>query len=123
MVQLKWNVSDEKGLELIHRTLIDLLKVQPKKYMSLNDLVFLMNSRTRACNIHTKKKHNCLTKYIQIKYGGIVKFLDSYSLYGLLKKNNIDYVHLMIPDEKIVTDDLIQEVKPWLTKERDWVLV
>ena len=123
MVQLKWNVSDEKGLELIHRTLIDLLKVQPKKYMSLNDLVFLMNSRTRACNIHCQKKHNCLTKYIKIKYGGIVKFLDSYSLYGLLNKNNTDYVYLMVSDEQIVTDDLIQEVKPWLTKDRDWVIV
>ena len=123
MVQLKWNVSDAKGLDIIHRTLIDILKVQPKRYMALNDLVFMLNSRTRHHNIHSQKKHNCLTKYIKVKHGGIMKFLDSYALYGIRIKHNVDYVYLMVHEGPIATEELLKEVKPWLTRDRDWVLV
>jgi hypothetical protein len=123
MVQLKWNVSDEIGLDIIHRTLIDILKVQPKRYMALNDMVFLLNNRTRKYNIHSQKKHNCASKYINYKYGGIIKFLDMYALYGIRIKHNTEYVYLMVREGPVETAELLKEVKPWLTKDRDWVLV
>jgi hypothetical protein len=119
---LKWRVSDSRGLEIIHRTLIDALRVQPKKYMSLNDLIFLLNNRTKHYKIHEQKKHNCMTKYIRLKYGGIIKFLDSYSTYGIRIKNNVEYVYL-VADDPIHTESLLQEVKPWLTNDRDWIIL
>ena len=95
---IKWNISDERGLDLIHQYLIQILREQPKNFLSLDELVFLLNNRTKCHKIHNHKKHNCLTKYIKIKYGGIVKFLDKHDLYGIRIKDNKAYVYLIDPD-------------------------
>lgn len=124
MVQLKWNISDERGLEIIHTTLIQILSEQPKRFLPLNDLVFLLNNRTKRYNIHNNRKHNCLTKYINIKYKGIVRFLDSYSAYGIRIKENKEYVYLMLSEEECKDkDEIMILVRPWITRERDWVLL
>ena len=118
---IQWNISNERGLHMIHQSLIHILREQPKKFLPLNELVFLLNSRTRYHKIHNHKKHNCLIKYIKIKYGGIIKFLDNYSLYGIRIKNNINYIYLM-DDESLSEQTLINSTKR-ITRDNEWVLV
>ena len=118
---IKWNISDERGIHIIHQGLIRILREQPKKFLPLKDLVFLLNRRTRYHKIHNNKKHNSLTNYIKIKYGGIIKFLDDYGLYGIRIKDNIDYIHLM-DREDLTEQELIDSTKR-ITGDNEWVLV
>ena len=118
---IQWNISNERGLHMIHQGLIQILRAQPKKFLPLNELVFMLNRRTRYHKIHNHKKHNCLSKYIKIKYGGIIKFLDDYCLYGIRIKNNTEYVYLM-DDETLSEQTLINSTKR-ITADNEWVLV
>jgi hypothetical protein len=121
---VKWNISDERGLHIIHQGLVQILREQPKKFLLLKDLVFLLNRRTRYHRIHNNKKHNSLTNYIKIKYGGIVKFLDDYSLYGIRIKDNRDYVYLMDMNNETLTDqELIDYTTKRITQDTEWVIV
>ena len=121
---IKWNISDERGLHIIHRSLIQILRERPKKFLPLKDLVFLLNRRPRYHKIHNNKKHNSLTNYIKIKYGGIIKFIDDYSLYGLRIKGNHDYVYLMDQNNETLTDqELIDCYTKRITQDTEWVFV
>jgi len=103
---------------------VQILRERPKKFLPLKDLVFLLNRRTRYHKIHNNKKHNSLTNYIKIKYGGIIKFLDDYSLYGLRIKDNHDYVYLMDQTNETLTDqELIDCYTKRITQDTEWVFV
>ena len=120
--QIKWTISEEKALRLIHRTMIDLIRSQSKNFISLNELAFLLNNRTRSCHIHPQKKHNRLTKYIAIKYGSLPKFIKAYDIYRYTKINKNDYVYLN-DDNNITSDDLIDSCIDRITPNSDWVMI
>tara|TARA_B110000495_G_C22396432_1_gene253913 strand:+ start:60 stop:425 length:366 start_codon:yes stop_codon:yes gene_type:complete len=116
---LKWNISKEKGIEIAHSLIIEILR-ETKKPMPLNELVFLLNSRSKEYKIHSNKKHNCFTKYLKVVHGGVVKFLDDYNIYGIIKKSNGIKVVLM--DDLFEDFDIINLPKR-ITKDNEWVLV
>ena len=64
MVQnsIKWNFSEKKCLEIIHLALIDILIESPNKTLPLNQLVELLNSRTRIYKLSNHKKYNSFSK-------------------------------------------------------------
>ena len=82
-----WNITKEKGYELIHTTIVEILREQPKKCIPLNQLVSLINERTKYLKIHSSRKYNTLSKYIKINYKGIIQFLDDYTMYGIDRNN------------------------------------
>ena len=51
---LRWNVSEDQGLAIIHQTLLEVLREQPKQYLPIHDLVFRLNQRGRHRSIHTR---------------------------------------------------------------------
>ena len=73
---LQWNLSDEKCCEIVHLTIIDLLNGNKNKTLPLNELVILMNSRTRLYKINNNKKYNTFSKYLKLKHGGILNFVE-----------------------------------------------
>jgi len=92
MVQnsIKWNFSEKKCFEIIHLTLIDILIDSPNKTLSLNQLVELLNSRTRIYKLSNHKKYNSFSKYLKLKHKGILNFIEEYNFYSVIKnKNNI----------------------------------
>ena len=117
---IHWNISSEKGFHLIHNSMIEILNEQPKKMMKLNEFVYLLNSRTKHHKIHNNKRHNCITKYIRSNYGGIQKFIDDYSIYGISNKGGETYVHLL---EKEMKDFDINEIHRRITKDCDWIFI
>ena len=100
--------------------MIEILNEQPKKMMKLNEFVYLLNSRTKHHKIHNNKRHNCITKYIRINYGGIQKFIDDYSIYGISKNGGETCVHLL---EKEMKDFDINEIHRRITKDCDWIFI
>tara|TARA_B100001123_G_C14733237_1_gene797769 strand:- start:145 stop:513 length:369 start_codon:yes stop_codon:yes gene_type:complete len=116
---LKWNISEEKGNEIAHTLLIEILNDQNKP-MPLNELVFLLNNRSKQYKIHSNKKHNCFTKYLKTVHGGVVKFLDDFNIYGIIKNGN-DIKVVLIRD--LLEDFDIKSPLKRITRDNDWVIV
>ena len=120
--QIKWTISEEKALRLIHKTILEILLSQPKRYISLKELSFLLNNRTRSYHIHPQKKHNRLTKYISIKYGSVSKFVESFDIYEIKREKS--NVTIKLRDvEHISMDHLIDSCIKRITSHSDWVIV
>jgi len=71
----KWNISLERGIEIAHTLIIDILR-ESTKPLPLNELVFLLNSRSKEYKIHNNKKQNKdLDHTLFIKYCKCIKNL------------------------------------------------
>ena len=116
---LKWNISEERGIEIAHTLLIEILNEQTKP-MPLNELVFLLNSRSKEYKIHSNKKHNCFTKYLKVVHGGVVNFLDNYNIYGIIKKS--DEIKVLLIKDLLEDFDIKSPLKR-ITKDNEWVFV
>ena len=115
----KWNISLERGIEIAHTLVIEILS-ESLKPKPLNELVFLLNSRSKGYKIHNNKKHNCFTKYLKVRHGGVVNFLDDYNIYGIIKKSDEIQVVLM---RDLLEDFDIKSPLKRITRDNEWVLV
>jgi len=115
----KWNISLEKGIEIAHTLLINILR-ESKKPLPLNELVFLLNSRSKEYKIHNNKKHNCFTKYLKVRHGGVVSFLDDYNIYGIMKTG--DKIDILLLEDLLEGFDMTSPLKR-ITRDNEWVLV
>ncbi len=115
--KLKWNISIEKGNEIAHSIIKDILQ-QNKEPVPIDELIFLVNNRAKKYKIHNNRKHNCFTKYLAINHGGIINFLDSYTTYGIIHKQDKKYVVL-------ITENMLNETSPIksITRDSDWIFV
>ena len=108
----QWNITKTDGLELIHKTIRESL-IESNNILDLNELVSKINHKTKMKNIHKIKKYNLLSKYIKSEYGGMIKFLDNYSIYGISHQNNKIFVHLL-------TDSTIYKQ---IIKDEEWIMI
>jgi len=115
----KWNISEEKGIEIAHTLITEILR-ETNKPMPLNELVFLLNSRSKEYKIHSNKKHNCFTKYLKVVHGGVVNFLDDYNIYGIIKKS--DEIKVVLMEDLLEDFDIINPPKR-ITKDNEWVFI
>tara|TARA_B100000902_G_C27231069_1_gene874862 strand:+ start:135 stop:503 length:369 start_codon:yes stop_codon:yes gene_type:complete len=115
-----WNITKEKGFEIIHMNIIEILREQPKKSIPLDQLVTLLNERTKYLKIHSSRKYNTLSKYIKMNYNGIVQFLDDYTMYGIDRNNKQLVVHLF---ENELEDFNLHNLSLRITKDSEWVFV
>ena len=104
----KWNISQAKGEELVHRYITEILQGSKHNMIPLSDLMILLNQRTKHIKFihHSKKKP--LSVYIRCTYGNIVNFLDKFATYGLLRNNSDIQVKLMnhpLLNEWILVDE------------------
>ena len=59
---ISWNISEEKCLEIIHFTLIDILSERKDKILSLNKLIEYLNYRTKIYKLNDQIKYNTFSK-------------------------------------------------------------
>lgn len=109
---VQWDITKSDGLELIHNTIRESL-IESDDTLDLNELVSKINHKTKMKHIHKIKKYNLLSKYIKSEYGGMIKFLDNYSVYGISYQNNKIFVHLL-------TDKTIYKQ---IIKDEDWIMI
>ena len=115
----QWNITKSDGLKLIHQTIISVLKESNDNRSDLNELVSKINYRTKMNHIHHKKKYNHLSKYIKSEYGGIINFLDNYSIYGISCNNRKTIVHLL--NETDINDYSLIPRK--IINDDDWIII
>ena len=116
---IKWNLSEEKIFEIIHLTLIDILKAKKDKTCHLKQLVSLLNSRSKVNRINDDRKYNLFSKYLKIEHNGILNFIEDYNFYEIIRKE--EKVFVKLHEELINKDDLNWGKR--ITKDSEWILV
>ena len=116
---IKWNLSDEKIFEIIHLTLIDILKEKEGKTCHLKKLVPLLNSKSKVNRINDDRKYNLFSKYLKIEHNGILNFIEDYNFYEIIRKE--EKVFVKLHEELINKDDL--NCGKRITKDSEWILI
>lgn len=122
MVQnsIKWNISEEKCFEIIHLTLIDILNETKDKTMNLNKLVELLNYRTKIYKLNDNKKYNSFSKYLKINHNGILKFIEDYNFYGVIKTDKNIFIKLY---KNLIEFNDITFANRRITRDSDWIML
>ena len=97
-----WNFPEKKCLEIIHTTLINILKKQKDHRLPLNELIFMFNNRTKHHKIHQRKKFNNFVKYIKINHGSTKQFFDDYSWHYPLQYTDIIWKCIQMYEKHIM---------------------
>jgi hypothetical protein len=90
----KWNISKEKGQNLIFKNIELILKEKREEIMEIDELLTILNMRTRNIDILNNNKKKNIINYIKIVFGGIVNFIDSYEDFLYFKKEKKEFVKL-----------------------------
>ena len=80
---MKWNISNERGSEIIHTKIIDILRSKSGQTLLLQDLITHLNIQTTHILFHKLQKYNSCSKYIKGTFGGITHLLDKQTLYEI----------------------------------------
>ena len=89
---VKMEFSEDKCFEIIHLTIIDILSEKKDNILSLDNLIKNLNLRTKIYKLHNSKRLNMFSKYLKIEYGGVLKFLEMFNFYSVVKNDKTIYI-------------------------------
>ncbi len=92
-INYKWNYPIEKGTELIHKNMIQILK-EKESDLEIHELIHLLNLRTKKHNFKLYGKRKAISSYIDYYYRNIVNFAESFIIYNVVYKNKKVYIKL-----------------------------
>ena len=99
----KWNISEEEGREIVYNNIEILLNERSNKTIEIEELIFLLNNRTKYIDIRNNNKKKNLSNFIKVICGGMINFLDDYSIFML----DINEKHTFVKLNQIETNDWI----------------
>ena len=70
----KWNISKEKGTNLIFNTIKTILEEKNKNSIDLDELIFLVNNRTKHITFTNNNKKKNISNFIKNVFGGMINF-------------------------------------------------
>ena len=111
----RWNISREKGENIINKYVIEILQDSKDNMISLSDLLILLNQRTKHIKFINTNKKKPFSVYLRTVYGNIINFMDNFSFYGVIS-NGADIKIKLIDSElnhKNLTNDIINEYREW----------
>lgn len=117
---IKWKLTSDKCFEIIHLTLIDILSESKEGIRNINELIMMLNKRTKVYKIHNSRKYNSFSKYLKIEYNGFLNFIENYNFYGVIK--NDKNISIKLYKNLVNLDDLKYTGKR-LTKDSEWVFI
>ena len=90
----KWNLSKEEGIELVYTMMEKIIKEKKDNSIEINELIFLLNIRSKGLNIRNNNKQKNLSNFIKVVFGGVIKFIDDYDNFLLQKINGDTYIRV-----------------------------
>lgn len=90
----KWNVSEEEGRDIVYNNVEALLKERGNNTIEIEELIFLLNSRTKTMNITNNNKKKNISNYIKVIFGGMIHFIDDYDYFMIFNDEKKTYVKL-----------------------------
>jgi len=121
----KWNLSKEKGEELAHKYILEILHDSKNHRILMSDLIILLNQRTKHINLSIHKKKKPISVYVKNVYGSFINFLDIYSFYGIIE-NGADIKVILFDSElnsNILDPKIINENREWILINDDFIFV
>lgn len=118
MSQKSWNVSREQGENIAHKYTIEILKESPDNSKTLPELIQLLNIKSKHIRFTQNYKRKPLSVYLRSNYGSITAFLDNFSFYGIIHKQDKVYVKLF--DDQLTYKDLEPSIK---NEYNEWVVL
>jgi len=115
-----WNLSENKCIEIIQMTLIDILSERSDKTLPLSKLIELLNSRTKVYKLSNDKKYNSFSKYLKNKYNGILNFIETYNFYDIIKTERHIFIRLY---PNLVNLNDLESCKKRITRDNEWILI
>lgn len=109
----QWNIKLDEAIKISHSNIKSILK-ENKEPILLSKLVTLLNNKTKNIKFHQNKKMNCFSKYMKYNYGGILKFLDDYNIYGIINYKSDKKVLLLDDNDS----QIIQ-----FSNDNEWILL
>jgi len=123
----KWNISKERGEEIAHRYIIEILQDSKHNIISLSELSILLNQRTKHIKFINHSKKKPMTVYMRCTYGNIINFLDNFTIYGIIHKGSVIQVKLFdneLTNNKFINQSIINVYKDWiLIDEEDFIMI
>ena len=116
----KWNLSENKCIEIIQMTLVDALSERSDKTLPLNKLIELLNSRTKIYKLSNDKKYNSFSKYLKSEYNGILNFIESYNFYDIIKTERHIFIKLY---PNLVDLNDLESCKKRITRDNEWIVI
>ena len=108
----QWNIKIDEGIRLAHLNIKNILK-ENKEPILLSKLVTSLNNKTKNIKFHKNKKMNHFSKYMKHNYGGILKFLDDYNIYGIIDCKSDKKILLLSENEEIIS----------YASDNEWILL
>ena len=83
----KWNISKEDGRLIVYDLIYKILNEQKNNSIEINELIFLLNNRSKHITLINHKKKKNITNFIKTNYGGMQQFIDDYDMFGIKQIN------------------------------------
>lgn len=90
----KWNISIEEGKQIAFDSITDILKEKKENNIQINELILLLNNRTKNIKLFNNHKKKNITNFIKNNLHGIKSFIQTYDEFSLLEKNNETIIKL-----------------------------
>ena len=101
----KWNLSKNEGSTLIYNLIIEILKERTDNCIEIDELLLLINSRTKEIKITNNNKQKTLTNFIKNVFGGLNLFLDTLEDINKYERNDTIYIKLNCEKEWIFVEN------------------
>jgi hypothetical protein len=123
----KWNISKEKGEEIAHKYIIEILQDSKHNMISLSELSILLNQRTKHIKFIQYSKKKPMSVYMRCSYGNIINFLDNFTIYGVINNDSDIQIKLLdteITNKKFIEQNIMNEHKDWiLIDDEDFIMI
>lgn len=103
----KWNISKMKGEETLEQIITSILKGNINNIIEMDELSFLINSRTKDMIIKNNNKKKNLMNFVKNVLGGLIFFVESNDKYLIEKKNGLMFIKLKDPVNEVNMSDWI----------------
>ena len=84
----KWNISKGEGKNIAIVCINDILSEQKNNSIELNELIFLLNNRTKNLDITNNKKKKNIVNFLKTNYGGIKTLLEQDIKFVITRKSD-----------------------------------
>ena len=109
----KWNISKEKGVEIVNRYSIEILNESKCNTSLLSNLIILLNQKTRHIKFINNSKKKPISVYLRCIYGSYINFFKSQSLYDTINHEDDIQITLITKPIKSIKND----------KHNEWILI
>jgi hypothetical protein len=84
----KWNISIKEGEKIAFDSIMNILKEKKENKIQINELIFLLNNRTKHVKLFNNHKKKNITNFIKTNFHGIQSFIENYENFLLIKESN-----------------------------------